>query len=198
MFLPDINQKLNDEFYQRAPETVAKELIGKVIVKKHEDIYISGMIVETEAYLDKNDLSSHSYIGKTKRNEPMFSKGGCIYVYKIYGVHWCFNVVTENEGVGSAVLIRAVEPLTGIETMKSIRKTSEIKSLCSGPGKFSQAFSFSNIDNFQRLDSNRIFIQAYNNYCNDDILNTTRVGITKSINLNLRFYLKNCIYVSRK
>ena len=171
VFKPDFSKALKKDFYIRDTETVARELVGKVIVKKlNTGEILAGMINETEAYLANDDLASHSATGKSQRNAPMFEDGGIIYVYKIYGIHHCLNIVTEKTGVGSAVLIRAIEPLLGIEKMKEFRNTDNINKLCLGPGNVAKAFTFSREDNFKDLFQRNLFVQEY--YKPKEIINT--------------------------
>lgn len=115
-------KRVNHSFFQGSTEDVAKKLLGKILVRNYNGKILSGKIVETEAYLDENDLASHSAVGLTERNKVMFGEAGLAYVYFTYGMHYCFNVVTGEEGKGSAVLIRALEPLEGIELMKNSDK----------------------------------------------------------------------------
>ncbi|MDI6765959.1 MAG: DNA-3-methyladenine glycosylase [Bacteroidota bacterium] len=109
-------------FYLRSTLTVAKDLLGKYLVRKINKNLLVGKIVEVEAYLGENDPASHAYRGRTKRNDVMFWRGGHLYVYFTYGMHFCANIVTEEEGKGRAVLLRAVEPIKGIEIMKRNRE----------------------------------------------------------------------------
>ena len=197
-FKPDFSFMLSESFYLQPTEQVAKELPGKVLVKKEGNIYLAGMIVETEAYLHKTDEASHSFKGKSKRNMPMFEKGGILYVYKSYGIHNCINVVTEKEEIGSAVLIRAVEPILGIEKMIEKRGVDNIKILCKGPGNIAKAFGFSVNENYHSLIHPELFIQKYKDFDDDSIEIRKRVGISRSIDLFLRFYLKKSQYISRK
>ncbi len=195
-FVIDFKKALDISFFRRETEVVAKELLGKVLVKQHEGIWLAGKIVETEAYLPKGDLSCHAAVGKTKRNAPMFEDGGILYVYKIYGVHHCINFVTENEGIGCAVLIRAVEPMSGIDKMMELRNTDNIRNLCKGPGNLAQAFGFTKADNFSSLYSLELFIQGFNSKEKIEIARTKRIGIKKSANLLLRYIQKNSEFVS--
>ncbi|MCL5992102.1 MAG: DNA-3-methyladenine glycosylase [Bacteroidetes bacterium] len=191
LFKPDFNKALKQGFYIRNTEKVARELIGKVLVKKFDTgDALAGMITETEAYLAKGDLASHSATGKSKRNAPMFEDGGIIYVYMIYGIHHCLNIVTERAGEGSAVLIRAIEPLLGIDRMKELRGVSDIKNLCRGPGNVAKSYAFSREDNFKDLFHQNLFIQDFYNPKPKEIIKTKRIGITKSAEIELRYCLK--------
>lgn len=127
-------------FYARHPETVARNLLGKKLVRFLEGKEVSGMVTETEAYLSRNDSACHAYRGETPRNRVMFGKVGIAYVYFIYGMYNMLNVVTEREGLASAVLLRGLEPMEGIDIMKNLRKNS-VKNLADGPGKLCQALA---------------------------------------------------------
>jgi len=191
-----LKNKLNQKFYLEETEIVAKNLIGKLFVKKNNSSLLIARITETEAYLDQNDESSHSCKGITNRNKSMFMIGGTLYVYFIYGVHFCVNIVTKDEGKGAAVLIRAAEPLAGIEIMKQNRQIHNFEKLLIGPGNFAKAFNFNKNYDGKSLLSNDIFISD-DNY-STEIITTERIGISKSINLQLRFYDRNSIFVSKK
>ncbi len=127
-----MNRRLSHEFYQHTTEIVAQSLLGKVLVRADGADRTSGIIVEVEAYLAAGDEASHSFRGKGKKNASMFRRAGILYVYPIHAKH-CLNVVTETEGIGAAVLIRAVQPLEGIETMQTRRSTDRIENLTTGP-----------------------------------------------------------------
>lgn len=193
----DFNKALNQDFYLQDTEIVAQKLIGKVFIREINGIVLCGEIVETEAYIPFEDAANHSARGKTQRNAAMHENGGILYVYKIYGVHHCINVVTEKSGLGSAVLIRALRPLLGIEYMQSQRRRTNLIELCNGPGKLAQAFSFTRDDNYKSLTQPKLFIQNYKDYSDDMIVNTTRIGINVAAELNLRYYLNGCNYVSQ-
>jgi len=198
------NEKLNLTFYQRNVLVVAKELLGKVFVKNEDNKILSGKIVEVEAYEGKTDQASHSYNGKTKRNEVMFEAGGLLYVYFTYGVHFCANVVTGKKNEGNAVLLRGLEPLTGIEIMAKRRfgKTElsdkELMNLTNGPGKICQAFSIGRKENGENLTNEKIYILNRTKINKSKIIETTRIGIKKSSELLWRFYINGNEYVSRK
>jgi DNA-3-methyladenine glycosylase len=133
--------KISRPFYEQPTLAVARELLGKYLVRKHPDGKTVGRIVETEAYIGPRDLACHASRGRTARTEIMFGPAGYAYVYFIYGVYYCLNIVTEEVDHASAVLIRALEPADGIELMKKRRKTEELRNLVSGPGKLCQAFA---------------------------------------------------------
>jgi DNA-3-methyladenine glycosylase len=197
--LSKYKKKLDVDFFLLPTTDVAMKLLGKIFVKVEEDgQLLAGKIVETEAYLGKGDEASHSFPGLTERNRPMFEQGGILYVYKSYGIHHCINFVTEKAGIGAAVLIRAVEPLAGIDTMKFRRGVEDILRLCNGPGNTAKAFGFKKDDNFRSLTSDNLFILDVNSSGKDEILRTKRIGISRSTDLLLRFYLKNSKYISRK
>ncbi|MEP0859968.1 MAG: DNA-3-methyladenine glycosylase [Ignavibacterium sp.] len=197
------SKKLSREFYTRPVLKVAKELLGKILVKKERGKVLAGKIVEVEAYDGKFDEASHSYKGKTKRNEVMFREGGYFYVYFTYGVHHCCNVVTGKEGHGAAVLIRAVEPLTGIETMAmrrfGIRKINEKQfyNLCNGPGKICEAFAFDRTHSGLDLTGNKVFIIDAPLLKKSEIGISKRIGISKSVELPWRFFIKASKFLSR-
>ncbi len=194
----DFNKALGKEFYLRPTPIVAKELIGKLFVRKIDGIYVAAKIVETEAYLSENDLASHSAPGLTKRNKPMFEEGGIIYVYKIYGVHHCVNVVTEQSGIGCAVLIRSAQPILGINLIQKFRQKNTTNDLLRGPGNFARGFNFTLKDNFASLLSPELFIQEFESYDDGQIGVSQRIGIVKSKELMLRFYLRNSPFVSAR
>ena len=189
------------EFYQRDTITVARELLGKLFVRIIDGQILSAEIIETEAYLPTNDPACHASKRKTQRNAPMFENGGILYVYFIYGNHFCANIVTEKEGLGSAVLIRAARPIQGIEIMKKNRHIDDIFNLCNGPGKFAQAFGLKREHNYHSLSSKSIFVADYNNYNDSEIVITNRIGIKIGAELPLRFYVNNLEskkFISRK
>jgi DNA-3-methyladenine glycosylase len=133
--------KLPRSFYEQNTIVVAQELLGKYLVREHAEGATVGRIVETEAYVGPHDLACHASKGRTARTEVMFGPAGHAYVYFIYGFYNMLNLVTEAKGYPAAVLIRAVEPVQGIDLMKMRRKSEALRSLASGPGKLCQAFA---------------------------------------------------------
>jgi len=189
--------KLTKKFYLQKCLVVAKELIGKILVRIKDRKVYSGIIVETEAYLGAKDAASHSYPGKSKRNANMFSEGGIVYVYFTYGNHYCFNVVTGPEEIAHAVLIRAVEPVLGIKEMKKNRGTDSIYNLANGPGNLAKAFEIDSKLNGATLGGTEIFIME--NEQNDcKVGRSKRIGITKNADKLYRFFAKDNGFVSKK
>ena len=192
--------KLPRSFYLRPTIAVAKDLLGKYLVRHVKDKMLVGMIVETEAYIGKNDPASHAYRGKTKRNAVMFGEGGHLYVYFTYGMHFCANVVTDIEGVGSAVLLRAVEPVEGYDIMSKMRKlkgNSPQSNLTNGPAKLCEAFGINGTHNGTDLLGNSIFITKGEKIRRSDIVPAVRIGIRNGADKLWRFYLKGNPFVSK-
>ena len=201
---------LPKEFYEDDAITVAKNLLGKVLVRKVDGKVIKCKIVETESYIGAIDKASHAYNGRrTERTEPLFHSGGISYVYFIYGLYHCFNVISDKENVASGVLIRAVEPLNNFDYLAEIRfkkKYDELskvqkKNLTNGPSKLCMALNITKIENYHRLyeESNLYIEEGYNDEI--EIVETTRIVIDyaeEDINFPWRFYIKDNIYVSKK
>ena len=200
----DIKDKLDKQFYKRDVLIVARSLLGKTIYSEKKGLVLTGKIVETEAYHGDIDKAAHTFKGKTERNKIMFEEGGLMYVYFTYGMHYCANVVTGNQGTGTAVLIRAVEPLEGVDAMalnrygKSELSEKELINLTNGPAKFCQAFNITKEDNGTNLLEDQIYIADAPAVNKRDIITSQRVGIKKSIELPWRFYLKDNKFVSKK
>jgi DNA-3-methyladenine glycosylase len=198
-------RKLPQAYYLRSTLLVAQDLLGKVMVRRSRAATFMARIVETEAYLGTQDPASHAFRGMTKRNEVMFGIGGHLYVYFTYGMHYCCNVVTEEEGIGHAVLIRALEPLRGLRVMarnrgirlpaKKDRVTKD--QLCSGPAKLCQALGITGKDNGADLCGSAIWIsEDLDQHVHPAIATSTRVGITEGTGLNWRFFVKDSPFVS--
>jgi len=194
-------RKLSLSFYLRPTLTVAKDLLGKILIRKVRGKIISGMIVETEGYLGEKDPASHAYRGKTKRNEVMFGRGGHLYVYFTYGMHYCSNVVTEEGGKARAVLLRAVEPLSGIGIMEKNRgpkfdESGPVK-LTNGPAKLCEAFGFGRETNGADLLGSEVYIAVGSPVPRNRIVTTTRIGVNNGREKKWRFYISGNKYVSR-
>jgi DNA-3-methyladenine glycosylase len=193
-------EKLPHSFYTRRTLTVAKDLLGKIFVRKIGRTLLTGKIVEVEAYLH-NDPACHAFRGLTERNKVMFNAGGFLYVYFTYGMHYCANIVTYKEGIGEAVLIRAVEPVSGIETMTQNRfagsTQSSSYSLTNGPAKFSQAFGLTKKHSGTDLLKNEIFLITTEPVPRSRIVAATRIGISSAQEKKWRFYIKGNKWVSK-
>jgi DNA-3-methyladenine glycosylase len=185
-------QPLPRKFYARPVLIVAKELLGKLLVRKTRDGRIVARIVEVEAYGGSDDPASHAYRGLTERNRVMFGKPGFAYVYFIYGNHYCLNVKAETEGVPGAVLIRAVELIEGIELARRNRGVHSLKELSNGPGKLTKALHISKAENgLDLVKSKELYICESEEDNRWEISTSARVGIKEGIDNLWRFYIKN-------
>jgi DNA-3-methyladenine glycosylase len=217
--------KLPRSFYLRPTLTIAKEVLGKFIVRRLRGKLLIGKIVEVEAYLGDQDPASHAYRGKTKRTDVMFREGGHLYVYFTYGMHFCANIVTEEKGIGHAILIRGVEPIEGVEAMMKNRRRNiarpnvskrrdgrgimekcppeaesidTFKNLTNGPAKFCQAFGIARRQNGTDLVGNDIFLVEGEAASKTQIGISTRIGIRNAMEKKWRFYIKRNAFVSKK
>jgi len=196
-------QVLERAFYARSPRRVARELLGKVLVRQTPKGRLTGRIVEVEAYLGEKDLAAHAAAGKTLRNAVLFGPPGYAYVYFIYGNHYCLNVSCEREGRAGGVLFRALEPLTGIEEMArargiEIEKPRDLPLLTNGPGKLAQAFGITRTrDNGCDLTNaaGSLWI-GEDDYRARHIEVTPRIGISKDTEHLLRFIVAESAFVS--
>lgn len=186
-------------FYERYTIDVAKDLLGKLLVRRFPDSsYVAGVIVEVEAYRGEDDPASHAYRGLTSRNKVMFGKPGVAYVYFTYGMYHCLNIVTEPEGVPAAVLIRAVEPVFCIDIMMKFRETKDIRNLTNGPGKLTMAFSITReLNGVDMTEDDILFVSNYNKYSKFNIGVSSRIGIRVGLDKPWRFYIKENPYVSK-
>ena len=183
------DNRIDRVFFSRHPLNVAKDLLGCLMcVRLSTGEILKGMIVETEAYR-QDEESCHAFCGITKRSKTLFMQEGTVYVYFTYGMHYCVNIVTEKEGIGSAVLIRAIEPLF-----------SSAYRCCSGPAKLCKVFRINTDDNeIDACNTNsKIWFEKFKNITDDNVINTTRIGIKKAIELPWRYYIKNNPFVSKK
>jgi len=204
--------RLGRDFFARDTLIVAKELLGKVIVREIDGVRLSGKIVETEGYIGAIDKASHAYGGKkTPRVEPLYGEPGISYVFSIYGMYECFNVISKEKGSPEGILIRAVEPIDGLEKIAQNRfrksydtlTAKEMKNLTNGPSKLCIALDINKkVHNFMDLViSKELYIEDGDIINSSDIVETTRVGIDyaeEAVDFPWRFYVKNNIYVSKK
>ena len=184
-------------FYDRETEHVARELLGAVLVCDTPEGRASGRIVETEAYLGPHDPACHAVAGRTERTWWLFGPPGVAYVYFIYGVHWCFNAVTREEGHGSAVLVRALEPLEGLGLMRARRpRARRDVELTNGPGKLCAALGITGAHSGLPLDRPPVSILAGAPVPDDDVRVTARIGISQAADWPLRFHVASSHHVS--
>jgi len=170
---------------------VAQALIGAILLVDG----VGGRIVETEAY-DRLDPASHSFSGPTLRNQAMFGPPGRAYVYRSYGIHWCLNFVCREQGHGAGVLIRALEPLAGLDLMRERRGVDDVRLLCSGPGRVGQALGIQPEMNGMRLD--QAPFQVFSPAEPPVVIKGPRIGISKAKEVHWRFGMHGCTYLSRK
>ena len=193
-------KKLLRKFYTRDANILARELLGKVLVHSSLDGITSGIIVETEAYKGPEDKAAHSYNNKrTSRTEIMFADGGFAYVYMIYGMYSCFNVTANFTGKPEAVLIRALEPLDGVDLMMTRRKTHSKINLCNGPGKLCSAMGITRENYGEDLCGEKLFILD-NDTRNFSVKTSPRINIDYAEeykNLLWRYFIEGNIYVSK-
>ena len=198
------HSKLSKEFYFRNDVLqVSKDLLGKFLITNKNGVITGGMITEVEAYAGTVDKASHAYAGRrTQRTEIMFAKGGVAYVYLCYGIHHLFNVVTNEKNIPHAILIRAIEPMIGIDEMLQRRnKLKLLPNLTSGPGALSQALGIKVSDTGTDLSMNKIFIEDHGIKISPaEIINAKRIGVDYAGNdalLNYRFYIKGNKFISK-
>lgn len=189
---------ISRELLRKSAVIVAEKLLGSFVYKIENGKVIAGRIVETEAYTH-DDAACHASRGMTKRNREMFSDGGISYVYFTYGMHHCFNVVTNHEGLGEAVLIRALEPIEGIETMFERRiKAKKDIDLLSGPGKICQAFGLTTSESgIDMLSNEAFYLVGGDKKKSEKIVTSSRVGITQNVDVQWRFFFDRNPYVSK-
>ena len=187
---PTLGKPLKRSFFGRSVHEVAPDLIGATLLFNG----VGGVIVEVEAY-HHTDPAAHSFRGPTPRNGVMFGPPGFTYVYRSYGIHWCVNFVCEKEGSASAVLIRALQPTHGIAAMRRRRGLHDERSLCSGPGKLTEALGITNAHNGLALDAPPIAVHA--RIGKVDVATGIRIGITKAVELPWRYGLKGSKFLSK-
>ncbi len=189
-------------FYLRPPDAVARDLLGKILERRLRGQLLSGRIVEIEAYFGKNDPAAHSAAGKTARNAVLFGPPGHAYVYFIYGMYSCMNVSCEPEGRAGCTLIRALEPLTGLETMAKLRGLpypAKSRMLTTGPGRLCQALSITRAsqNGLDLIDPESELQIRDDGYRPASILATPRIGIRKAVENLHRFVIEGNEFVSK-
>ena len=186
-------------FFRRPAELVAAELLGMIVVSIIGGEVTEARIVETEAYLGYDDPASHGYRHRRNaRNEALFGPPGSWYVYLSYGMHWCANLVCQKPGLASAVLLRALEPLAGLELMRQRRQGVEVKDLCSGPGKLCQALGIDRELDGRPMARSPVIVRPPLKWEEPRIAVTPRIGITKAADWPLRFHVAGSPWTSRK
>ena len=195
-------EKLPRDFYLQDTVTVARALLGCILWRRRRREILAARLVETEAYLGANDAASHARRGlRSPRNESMYLDGGHAYVYFTYGMHWCLNVVTQEADIAEAVLLRAAEPLQGIESMRKRRpKAKRDLDLMNGPGKLCSALDIDRRLDGEPLDGDRLFITARESEVDEsEIAVSARIGVEGAVGAAhwpLRFYLRGNRFVS--
>lgn len=185
------------DFLSGSALAAAPKLLGCILERQIGDSTLRVRIVETEAY-DQTDVASHSYKGETARTSVMFGEPGHLYVYFTYGMHYCCNIVTGPKGHGAAVLIRAVEPISGEEVMQQLRGNKHGAQLTNGPAKTCQALAIGKTLNGHNLVQSPLVLLPDSLDSNKTIVQTTRIGLSQGPDLPWRFYIKDSPYVSKK
>ncbi len=186
------------QFYLQPTLEVAKQLLGKVLVHETSEGVTSGKIVETEAYLGENDPASHAYRGETARTRAMFGEPGHAYIYFTYGMHYCFNVVTAPKGAAEAVLIRALEPILGLELMQMRRHSPTSKNLTNGPARLVEAMGITKELYGHDLTQPPLTIRTSKLVELVDVVTSSRIGIRHAQDKSFRFSIKDNPFVSKK
>jgi len=199
---------LRRAFFNRDPRLVCRDLLGKLIVRREGEQRIAGRIVEVEAYLGEDDLAAHAVAGHTERNSVLFGPPGHAYVYFIYGVHHCLNISCLPSGQAGCILIRALEPVSGVRAMARGRQLPDMelisrldfRKLTSGPGRLCEALGITRKrDNGKDMLSAKSDLQVMDDgYKVNEIAVTPRIGITKSVEMPLRYTIAENFFVSRK
>jgi len=189
--------RLPRRFFVRDPVVLARDLLGRVLFYKTPDGLLAGRIVETEAYTGEADPASHAFRGRTARNAVMFGLAGHAYVYFTYGMHHCLNVTAEARGTAGAVLLRALEPLAGVQVMRARGNHGPESRLLSGPGKIGRAFGLSLDDNGRDFTRGPLGLAAGTPVPNREVAISRRIGISRAVDLPYRFAVISSPSVSR-
>lgn len=187
---------LKRDFYARDPSIVAGELLGKIIVRRTDKEDLSGKIVETEAYYGDEDPASRAYRGRKNYNRPMFEEPGRLFIYMVHA-HWLLNIVAHTKGEVGAVLIRAIEPLDGVETMMRNRGRNDLRSLTDGPGKLTRALGVTKELHGRDITDAECELTVTQGENGDYEIGTShRIGVTEDLQQELRFFIEENRFVS--
>jgi DNA-3-methyladenine glycosylase len=189
--------RLSRSFFTRDPILLARDLLGRILFYRTPEGLIAGRIVETEAYTGDADAASHAYRGRTPRNAVMFGPAGYAYVYFSYGVHYCLNVTAEHEGKAGAVLLRAMEPLAGVDIIRRRGDHGAEVRLLSGPGKIGRAFGLTLADNGRDLTRGPLGLAVGSPVSDPEVMVSKRIGISKAVDFPYRFSVRGNRSVSR-
>jgi len=189
--------RLPRQFFVRDPVVLARDLLGRVLFYKTPDGLLAGRIVETEAYTGEADPASHAFRGRTARNAVMFGPAGHAYVYFSYGMHYCLNVTAEAQGTAGAVLLRALEPLAGVEVMRARGDHGPESRLLSGPGKVGRAFGLSLVDNGRDFTRGPLGLATGAPVPDREVAISRRIGISRAVDLPYRFAVLSSPSVSK-
>lgn len=189
---------LPPEFYARPAEEVARDLLGRIVVSVIADVRTAGEIVEAEAYVGPHDEASHAHerFGRTARNMVMFGRPGLAYVYRIYGIHWCLNAVTDEEGFPAAVLIRALRPVEGLDAARARRTGRPDRELMRGPGNLCRALGITGEHNGHSLQTPPLWIEEGRPVPDAEVAAGPRIGISRAADWPLRFWIPESTHVS--
>jgi len=186
---------LGNDFYTRNTEVVAKDLLGKILVRRLGDEHLGGIIVETEAYFGAEDPASRAFHGKKRYNSVMFGEPGHLFIYNVHK-YWMLNFIAHDNGVGG-ILVRAIEPTMGVETMQKNRPVKRDRDLTSGPGKLTLALDVDRSLNGQLTTDDSCEIHVLDNEYDFEMGTSHRIGVTKDLPEHFRFYVKNNKFVSK-
>lgn len=187
--------RLDRVFFSRYTPYVARDLLGCVLVRRLGAKRLAGRIVEVEAYRGAEDPASHAFRGVTGRTRVMFGEAGYAYVYFVYGTHYCLNLTTENEGEPGAVLIRAAEPLQGVDAMKKVRGTDNLRALMSGPGRLTQALGIDlSLNGEDVVTSDSLYVLKGES--GSGVATSTRIGVAAGGGIEWRYYVEGSRFVS--
>ncbi len=189
-------ERPHDDFFGFTATELAPRLLGCRLERRADGSTLSGIIVETEAYT-RDDPASHSFRGRTKRNWPMFLGGGYAYVYLIYGIHNCFNVTSGHPDSGEAVLVRAMQPVDGIDLMKQNRGSNKVMDLCSGPGKLCQAMGIELRHSGMLLNKGELILSVPVPPGGEEMDVTCRIGVNRGDHLMRRYIIRGSPWLSR-